>query len=53
VNVEFPVSPEKMADIDTPKEYAAAARLFAKNSPAMPSHSINPDLLDCAERTFE
>jgi molybdenum cofactor cytidylyltransferase len=53
VDVEFSVSPEKMADIDTPAEYAAAARLFAKNSQAMPFHSINPDLPSPPERTFE
>jgi molybdenum cofactor cytidylyltransferase len=44
VEVEFSASPEKMADIDTPEEYAAAARLFAKSIQAMPSRSSNSDL---------
>jgi molybdenum cofactor cytidylyltransferase len=44
VEVEFSVSPEKMADIDTPEEYAAAARLFKENIQAVPSPSSNSDL---------
>jgi molybdenum cofactor cytidylyltransferase len=43
VDVEFSVSPEQMADIDTPEQYAAAARLFAENNESMPSCSSNSD----------
>ncbi len=41
LEVEFSLSPEKMADIDTPEEYAAAARLFAANSQALPPGASN------------
>jgi molybdenum cofactor cytidylyltransferase len=44
VEVGFSVSPEKMADIDTPEEYAAAARLFAESIQAMPDRSSDSDL---------
>ena len=42
VEVEFPVSPENMADIDTPDEYAAAARLFTDAARALPDRSGPP-----------
>jgi molybdenum cofactor cytidylyltransferase len=42
VEVEFSVTPAKMADIDTPEEYAAAARLFAES--IQPNRSNDSDL---------
>jgi molybdenum cofactor cytidylyltransferase len=39
VEVEISESPEKMGDIDTPEEYAAATRLFAENMQALPPGS--------------
>jgi molybdenum cofactor cytidylyltransferase len=53
VEVEFPMSPDQMADIDTPEQYAAAARLFAENIEAIPSRSSDSGLPPRSDRTFK
>jgi molybdenum cofactor cytidylyltransferase len=53
LEVAISESPEKMGDIDTLEEYAAAARLFAENNRVMPPHSSNSDLSSRSERAFE
>jgi molybdenum cofactor cytidylyltransferase len=53
VEVEFSVSPETMVDIDTPEEYAAAARLSEESVQAKQSHSTNSEPPPRAKPSFE
>jgi molybdenum cofactor cytidylyltransferase len=53
VEVAISESPEKMGDIDTPAEYAAAARLFAESIREMPPHPSHANFSSRSERACE